>query len=65
MRADECLGRGEVVESERSEGWDISKKYILISQPIPLHEVQAREGKDGAIQLKVEFHRGGDTIGLK
>jgi hypothetical protein len=34
-------------------------------QPIPLHEVQAREGKDGAIQLKVEFHRGRDTIGLK
>lgn len=37
----------------------------LTQQPIPLHEVQAREGRDEAFQLKVEFHRGGDTVGLK
>lgn len=37
----------------------------LTYQPIPLHEVQAREGKEEAFQLKVEYHRGGDTVGLK
>lgn len=38
----------------------------LYRMPIPLFELAVREGRDGhSFAIKVDRHRGGDTIGLK
>jgi hypothetical protein len=38
----------------------------MTTQPIPLFEVAVREARDGlGFVLKLDYHRGGDTIALK